>query len=121
MAQWSKYEPTAARKHGRPGREIRPRSVTIDVHSHVAIPRAAEFAKPHLAANAMPLVTFANAETKAVNQKQEADISSRASLEQRLAHLDAMGLDMQVIKPPPPQCYYAVPLDIAVKAGADHE
>ena len=28
-----------------------------------------------------------------------------------------MGVDMQVIKPPPPQCYYAVPLDIAVKAA----
>ena len=28
-----------------------------------------------------------------------------------------MGLDMQVIKPPPPQCYYAVPLEIAVKAA----
>ncbi len=28
-----------------------------------------------------------------------------------------MGLDMQVIKPPPPQCYYAVPLDIAVQAA----
>ena len=39
-------------------------------------------------------------------------------LEKRLADLDAMGLDMQVIKPPPPQCYYAVPLDIAVEGGA---
>ena len=28
-----------------------------------------------------------------------------------------MGLDMQVIKPPPPQCYYAVPLEIAVEAA----
>ena len=28
-----------------------------------------------------------------------------------------MGVDMQVIKPPPPQCYYAVPLDIAVQAA----
>ncbi len=107
MAQWNKYEATAARKHGRPGREIRPKSITIDVHSHVGVPRAAELVKPHLAATAMPLVTYANAETKALNQKQEADIGARASLEQRLADLDAMGLDMQVIKPPPPQCYYA--------------
>jgi aminocarboxymuconate-semialdehyde decarboxylase len=117
VAQWNKYEATAARKHGRPGREIRPKSVTIDVHSHVAVPRAAELAKPHLAANAMPLATYANAETKALNQKQEADVVSRAGLEQRLADLDVMGLDMQVIKPPPPQCYYALPLDIAVKAA----
>ena len=62
-------------------------------------------------------MAFANAETKALNQKQEADIGARAGLEQRLADLDAMGVDMQVIKPPPPQCYYAVPVDIAVKAA----
>ena len=99
------------------GREIRPKSITIDAHSHVGVARAAEFVKPHLAATAMPLVTFANAETKALNQKQEGDIIARASLEQRLADLDAMGLDMQVIKPPPPQCYYAVPLEIAVKSA----
>ncbi len=117
MAQWNKYEATAARRHGRPGREVRPKSITIDVHSHVAIPRAAAFVKPHLDPLASPLARFANAETKALNQKQEADVGSRAGLQQRLADLDAMGLDMQVIKPPPPQCYYSVPLDIAIEAA----
>ena len=117
MSQWNKYEPTAARKHGKPGRELRPKSVTIDVHSHVGIPRAAEFVKPHLDAQAMPLVRFADAATRALNQKQEGDIIARAPLDKRLADLDAMGLDMQVIKPPPPQCYYAVPLEIAVKSA----
>jgi aminocarboxymuconate-semialdehyde decarboxylase len=117
MNQWNKYGPTAARAHGRPGREIRPHGVTIDVHSHVGVPRAAEFVKPHLAPDAMPLVAFADAPTRALNRKQEADIVARASLDRRLADLDAMGLDMQVIKPPPPQCYYAVPLDVAVEAA----
>ena len=28
-----------------------------------------------------------------------------------------MGIDIQMIAPPPPQCYYTVPLDIAVKAA----
>ena len=119
MSVWNKYGPTAARRHGRPGREARPNSTTIDVHSHVAVPRAAEFVRPHLAATAMPLVTFADAETRALNQKQQDDITAGAGLEQRLADLDAMGLDMQIIKPPPPQCYYAVPLEIAVEVGAD--
>ena len=117
MSQWNKYGPTAARAHGRPGRELRPQSITIDVHSHVGVPRAAEFVKPHLAPDAMPLVTFADTPTRALNQKQEVDIVARASLEQRLADMDAMGLDMQVVLPPPPQCYYAVPPDIAVKAA----
>jgi aminocarboxymuconate-semialdehyde decarboxylase len=117
VAQWNKYEPTAARTHGRPGREIRPKSRTIDIHSHVGVPRAAAFVKPHLAATASPLIAFADAATRALNEKQEADIVARGGLQKRLADLDAMGLDMQVIKPPPPQCYYALPVDIAVEAA----
>ena len=117
MAVWNKYGLTAARKHGKPGREARPKSVTIDVHSHVGVSRAADFVKPHLAATAMPLVTFANDETRSVNRKQEVDMVARAPLDRRLADLDAMGLDMQIIKPPPPQCYYAVPLEVAVRSA----
>ena len=79
MNQWNKYEPTAARKHGKPG----PRGQAEEHHHRRSFARrrarAAEFVKPHLAATAMPLVTFANAETKALNQKQEGDIIARAT------------------------------------------
>ena len=115
--QGNKYGPTAARKHGKPGRELRPKSVTVDIHSHVAVPEAAKFVEPHLDLETIPLAHFSNAETRALNQKQEADIRATAGADQRLADLDAMGVDMQMIAPPPPQCYYTVPLDIAVKAA----
>ena len=114
--QWNKYAPTAARRHGRPGRELRPDSITIDIHSHVAVPAAAKFVAPYLDLATVPLAHFANAETKALSQKQEADIRARIGHDRRLADLDAMGIDVQIIAPPPPQCYYTVPLDIAVKA-----
>jgi aminocarboxymuconate-semialdehyde decarboxylase len=114
--QWNKYAPTAARRHGRPGRELRPDSITIDIHSHVAVPTAAKFVEPYLDWTTIPLAHFANAETKALSQKQEADIRTRIGHDHRLADLDAMGIDVQIITPPPPQCYYTVPLDIAVKA-----
>ena len=117
MSQWNKYAPTAARRHGKPGREARPHSVTVDIHSHVGVPRAAEFVRPHLAADANPLVTFADAATRALNEKQEGDLKARAPLDKRLADLDAMGIDLQIVKPPPPQCYYAVPVEIAVEAA----
>ena len=70
----------------------------------------------------MPLAHFATDNVKALNAKQEADRRTRISgiengLDERLADIDAMGLDMQLIMPPPPQCYYTVPLDIAVKAA----
>ena len=45
---WNKYGPTAARQHGKPGREVRPKSVTIDIHAHVDVPEAAKFVAPHL-------------------------------------------------------------------------
>jgi aminocarboxymuconate-semialdehyde decarboxylase len=90
--------------------------VTIDIHSDVGVPEAAKFVELHLDWSTVPLAHFANAETKALNQKQEADIRARVRHEHRLADLDAMGIDIQMIAPPPPQCYYTVPLDIAVKA-----
>src|ERR1700694_1168692 len=117
-AQWNRYGPTAARKQGKPGREVRPSSTTIDIHSHVAIPEAAAFVKPHLDPATIPLTHFADAGTKALNQKQEEDVRSRiTAYDERLADLDAMGIDMQLVLPPPNQCYTTVPLDIAVKAS----
>ena len=115
--QWNKYGATAARPQGRPGREVRPESVTIDIHSHVAVPQAAQFVAPHLDMATVPLAHFATPDSKALTQKQEADIRARRDHAHRLADLDAMGIDMQLIAPPPLQCYYTVPLDIAVKAA----
>jgi aminocarboxymuconate-semialdehyde decarboxylase len=115
--QWNKYAPTAARRHSKPGTAVRPKSTTIDLHAHVAIPRAAEIAKPHLDISTIPLAHYSNAETRALNAKQEADIApASVGYDKRLADLDAMDIDVQVVCPPPPQCYYTVPLDIAVQA-----
>jgi aminocarboxymuconate-semialdehyde decarboxylase len=36
---------------------------------------------------------------------------------ERLRDLDAMGIDVQVVTPPPPQCYFTLPVEIAVKAA----
>ena len=116
---WNKYAPTAARKRGQPGREARPHSTTVDIHAHVAVPRAHQIALPHLDMSKIPLAHFADAATKAVNTKQEADLRERiAGNEARLADLDAMGIDLQLVCPPPNQCYYTIPLDVAVKATA---
>src|ERR1700720_2593033 len=118
MNQWNKYEATAARRHGKPGRAVRPKSTTIDIHSHVAIPRAGAFVKPHLDMSTIALAHFANAETRALSQKQEEDVRARITgYDERLAELDAMGVDVQLVMPPPNQCYYTVPLEISVEAS----
>ena len=65
------------------------------------------FVKPHLDLSSIPLAHFAGSDTKAVSAKQEEDIRSRITgYDERLADLDAMGLDMQLICPPPAQCFY---------------
>jgi aminocarboxymuconate-semialdehyde decarboxylase len=115
------YGPTAARKHGTPGRELRPRSATIDIHAHVSLPAAADLVAPYLDMSTIPLAFFSNPETNKVNQQQDIDRRSRLSgledgLGARLRDLDNMGIDRQLVMPPPPQCYYTVPLEIAVKA-----
>jgi aminocarboxymuconate-semialdehyde decarboxylase len=113
--------PTAARKHGKPGRDVRPKSVTIDIHSHVSVPTAAASVAPHLDISTIPLAFFSTPETTKINQQQDVGRQSRLSghddgLAERLRDLDEMGVDRQLVMPPPPQCYYTVPLDIAVKA-----
>jgi aminocarboxymuconate-semialdehyde decarboxylase len=115
------YGATAARKHGRPGRQTRPRSTTIDIHSHVSVPAAAALVAPHLDISTIPLAYFSTPDTKRINAQQEIDRGARMSgrddgLAERLRDLDDMGIDRQLVMPPPPQCYYTVPLDISIKA-----
>ena len=115
---WDRFGATAARPHDKPGRTMRPSSLTIDVHSHVAVPEAAKFVKPHLDLATTPLVMFATPDTRTINQKQEADRTSRMTqYDKRLVDLDDMGIDLQVVKPPPPQCYYTLPIEIADRAA----
>jgi aminocarboxymuconate-semialdehyde decarboxylase len=115
---WNKYANTAARKHGKPGREQRPKSVTIDAHTHIAVPEAAQFIKPHLDVSTIPLAHFASPETKEINAKQEADIRGcMTGYDERFAAMDKMGVDMQLVMPPPPQCYHTVALEYAVPAA----
>src|SRR5438094_3287051 len=77
MSQWNKYGLTAARGHGTPGRDARPRSTTVDIHSHVAIPEAIAFVKPHLYVSTVPLARFADAQTKAPRRDEEEDGHAR--------------------------------------------
>jgi aminocarboxymuconate-semialdehyde decarboxylase len=114
---WNKYEPTAARKRGRPGRETRPKGITVDMHAHVAVPRAGEIAAPHLKATTDPLVQLSSPETQALMAKQHADIQeSIRPTELRFKTMDDMGVDMQLVSPGPPQIYYTIPLEAAVQS-----
>ncbi|HQT76403.1 MAG: hypothetical protein B7Z80_18020 [Rhodospirillales bacterium 20-64-7] len=112
----NRYDLTAARTHGRPGRETRPKSLTIDMHAHVQIEAAAEMVRPHLTPD--PRAAAYTEETRILTRMQDADRTPNLTdIPLRLRDFDAMGLDAQIISPAPPQCYYAIPPDVAVKAA----
>ena len=112
----NRYGLTAARQHGAPGRDIRPRSLTVDIHSHVAVPDAARFARPHLKPD--PRAEIYTEETRILGRKQEADRRPNLTdLSLRMRDFEAMGLDAQVICPAPNQCYYGVPPEIGIRSS----
>jgi aminocarboxymuconate-semialdehyde decarboxylase len=115
MDETNNYGPTAARSHGRPGRETRPSSITIDMHSHIWIPEADDYVRPHLDISTIPLARFSTPPTRALNRKQDQDRTpTMRDHAVRLADMDAAGIDMQVVMSAPPQCFSTVAPEVAV-------
>ena len=97
---FNRYDLTSARQHGRPGREIRPKSLTVDIHSHAMVPAAAEVVHGHRPPD--PRAAFYTEETRALGRKQDADRTPYLTdLERRMKVFDDMGVDAQVISPAP--------------------
>ncbi len=112
----NRYGLTAARTHGRPGREVRPSSLTVDIHSHVLVPAAADLVRPHLTPD--PRASTYTEETRILSRRQDEDRTPNlTNLDLRMRDFASMGLDAQVISPAPPQCYYSVPPEIGTQAA----
>jgi aminocarboxymuconate-semialdehyde decarboxylase len=112
----NRYGPTAARPV--PASRKRLSTPTVDIHAHVAVPEAAAYVAPHLTMTDIAMVRHSNAETRAINMTQDTDRKvAMVDMDDRLAVLDAMGIDFQVVAPPPFQCYYSVAIEHAVKAS----
>jgi len=111
---WNRYDRTAARSHGAAGRTLRPRGPTIDIHAHAVSPDAAAFVRSHLP----PPRDTATAETRELGAKQGRDRAPRlANPAERMAELDAMGIDIQVVMPAPGQCYHQLAPEVAAPAA----
>jgi aminocarboxymuconate-semialdehyde decarboxylase len=103
----NRYGRTAARIHDADGPARRPSSTTIDIHAHIVVPQAAKLAQPHVDLSRVPLAHFADAATREINAQQEKDVGEvMTTIDRRLFDLDKMGIDIQVVAPAPPQCYY---------------
>lgn len=111
----NRYGPTSARSTPKSAERLN--SKTVDIHAHVAIAAAAEYMKPHIDPMRIAMVKHANDETRGVNAQQENDRLpvAMSDVADRLEVLDTQGIDMQIVAPPPPQCYYQSALEHAVK------
>ncbi len=113
----NRYGPTSARPRLDEARRLDCR--TVDVHAHVHIGAATEYMAPHVDPMRIAMVQHSNDETRAVNRQQDLDRLPVAMSDSadRIAVLDSQGIDLQVVAPPPPQCYYQSPVKEAVKGS----
>ncbi len=103
------YLETAGRIHGRPGREVRPKSITIDSHCHLHIHAAEATVTGMVDMKDLPLMHWVSDLTRQVNKKQMEDrFDAITDLDTRIAAMDEMGVDFQIIAPTPNQCFYWV-------------
>ncbi len=93
-----KWEPSTARK---------PPVVTIDIHSHVQVPRAADLAKPHFRPEFDPRMQVQPEESTRYNRELRTTIADKfTDIDSRIADMDLQGVDRQVLSIVPPQYHY---------------
>ena len=118
MEETNHYGLTSARVHGKPGRETRPSTLTVDMHSHIYLPEADAFAGPQVDISMIPMAKYSTNPTRGLNRKQ--DIERTPNMREydiRLKDMEQAGIDVQVIMSAPQQCYTTVAPEVAVKAA----
>jgi aminocarboxymuconate-semialdehyde decarboxylase len=93
----------------------RGRHFTVDIHCHVLTEAAEAMFQAAGQIDRRPREVFANARTREVNRQQaERTRVQFISVEQRLADMDVMGIDIQALTPAPNQTYYDTPPDFGI-------
>ena len=89
------------------------KSLSVDLHCHVQTPAADELAKQTAVPHGDPLAQFGSQRTADLQKQQRQDIDRKlTSIEQRLADMDKMGIDVQAISTSPSQYFYRLEPDL---------
>jgi aminocarboxymuconate-semialdehyde decarboxylase len=99
------------------GRHARPEGGrTIDIHCHVLSADAEELARPAFSLEKDPFLYYSGPASTAYNQVAVAEVRPKLTgVEERLADMDRMGVDVQAISVAPPQYYYWAEPDLGQK------
>ena len=118
LGQVIKCAPAESQSHGGGVRIARKgRNLVVDIHCHLSIPAADELMRPHMAGRAS-FDTFSSPSSQEVNRQQFQAIGRKLNvIDERIAEMDALGVDIQAISPVPPQMYYAAEPDLGRQAA----
>jgi aminocarboxymuconate-semialdehyde decarboxylase len=82
-------------------------AMRVDIHCHALCAAAAKLAGPPTPPEKEPMSYFTSDESKVVNKAHGAAVGPKlTNVTQRLADMDAMGIDIQVVSPSPAQYFY---------------
>ncbi|GGB94658.1 amidohydrolase [Novosphingobium endophyticum] len=97
--------------------EQRGKHLVIDIHCHLNVAAAEAYVRSHVDNPPDPLA-FMSAASKAVNGKLFAEIGKKLNgVDDRIADMDRLGIDVQAISPSPGQYYYFAPPEVGREAA----
>ena len=98
---------------------VRPVSTTVDVHTHLMVPESADMTRPHLKPEDEPRTLFSSPVTKELNNEfYRLARDKYTDPDARLADMDAMGIDVQLVALTPFHYFYWADSDLAPKVAA---
>jgi aminocarboxymuconate-semialdehyde decarboxylase len=111
----SPYGPTAGRDHM--DQRPRPKTLTIDLHNHFRVPAAEALVKPYLPEKVHPADSASELTRKIRARHAETRKAHQSDIDQRIADMDGMQLDVMAVSCSPAMFYYMVDPSLGAESG----
>lgn len=96
----------------------RPVTRTVDVHTHLMVPESVELTRPHVRPEDDPRILFSSPHTNDLNREfYRLAHDKYHDADTRIADMDAMGIDVQLVALTPFQYFYWADADLAPRVA----